>query len=167
MKTSKYETYIRVGTHIYKVYHTWKTQQYVHDKICNRYFLRRMSHRGRSLPHCTKKKEAILRKSFLTGLMPHALHIFPESVRIGHSYASIKHLTYVHMNHAGRSGFSRIISFPSYAVQTNIGNFRQGRQDVTGYNDNGRPFLLCDPRVPKIQCFSFTSRIYDISLSLI
>ncbi len=114
-----------------------------------------------------KEMEAVLRKSFLTDFIPHAFHIFSESVRIGHSYASIKHLTYVHMNHAGRSGFSRIISFPSYAVQTNIGNFRQGRQDVTGYNDNGRPFLLCDPRVPKIQCFSFTSRIYDISLSLI
>ena len=169
MKTSKYETYIRVGTHIYKVYHTWKTQQYIHDKICKRYFLRRMFHRAGLYRIAWKetRKKAILRKSFLTGLMPHALHIFPESVRIGHNYTSIKHLAYGHMNHAGRSGFSRIISFPSYAVQTNIGNFRPGRQDVTGYNDNGRPFLLCDPRVPKIQCFSFTSRIYDISLSLI
>lgn len=100
-----------------------------------------MFHRGRLYRMARKKRESVLRKSFLTDFMPYAFHIFPESVRIGHNYTSIKHLAYVHMNHAGRSGFSRIVNFPPHAMQTNIGNFHQGRQDVTGYNDKAAP--LC------------------------
>ena len=59
-----------------------------------------------------KEMEAVLRKSFLTDFIPHAFHIFSGAVRIGHNYTSIKHLAYGHINHAGRSGFSRIVNFP-------------------------------------------------------
>lgn len=85
--------------------------------------------------------------------MPYAFHIFPESVRIGHNYTSIKHLAYVHMNHAGRSGFSRIVNFPPHAMQTNIGNFHQGRQDVTGYNDKAAPLCFAVPADRKCNIF--------------
>ena len=49
-------------------------------------------------------------------------------------------------------------------MQTNIDNFRQERLDVTGYNDNGRPSLLCGFSGLKMQYFFHLQAVYMIYL---